>query len=450
LPVIGFDSFEYASLTDVGIRRSHNQDAHASLLASDSAQWREQGHIFLVADGMGAHAVGELASELAVGLIPHTYHKYAPQGGVPALRKAFIEANASIHAKGQQNPEFGGMGTTTTALLIRPEGAWVGHVGDSRAYRIRGQQIEQISFDHSLVWEMARRQGVDPDGLHGIPTNVIVRSLGPEPLVEVDVEGPHSLKVDDIFLLCSDGLSGQVSDAEMGAIAASLPPAEACRVLVDLANLRGGPDNITVLIVRVNEQAPKKKPPARESRPWYLRIPWPVWFLLVGVLLAGEAAYLVHFSRLEQEGENPAHQSPIMKSVGRGSFVLSALAILTGVAGLALHVVREKKRVAAEPVYAPPRIYRQASSVLDRPALDKFLGTLGSCGQQIREKPWEIDWAAYDNYSATAEHLLSQGKLADSLREYCRALRLLAEAVQRQRPKGQAFQPLWGKNGAEV
>src|SRR5262249_53382571 len=112
---------------------------------------------------MGAHAVGELASELAARIIPHTYQKHASQEGVPALRKAFIEANASIHAKGQQNPEFGGMGTTATALVLRPEGVWIGHVGDSRAYRIRGDKIEQMSFDHSLHWEMARRQDIDPE-----------------------------------------------------------------------------------------------------------------------------------------------------------------------------------------------------------------------------------------------------------------------------------------------
>ena len=183
-----------------------------------NAQWQERGHVFLVADGMGAHAVGELASELAVGIIPHTYQKHVSAGGRrPALRKAFIEANATIHAKGQQNPEFVGMGTTTTALVLRPEGAWVGHVGDSRAYRVRDGQIEQMSFDHSLVWEMARRQGIEPESLQGIPSNVIIRSLGPEPLVQVDIEGPHATRrPGDIFLLCSDGLSGQVSDARDG------------------------------------------------------------------------------------------------------------------------------------------------------------------------------------------------------------------------------------------
>src|SRR5262245_30385665 len=112
---------------------------------------------------MGAHAVGELASKLAIDNILHTYHKHGHQRATVALRKAFVEANAAIHARGQQNREFAGMGTTTTALLLRPDGAWVAHVGDSRAYRVRAGQIEQLSFDHSMVWEYARRQRIDPD-----------------------------------------------------------------------------------------------------------------------------------------------------------------------------------------------------------------------------------------------------------------------------------------------
>ena len=148
--------------------------------------------MFVVADGMGAHAVGEKASEQAVHVIPHTYHKYAHEGPIAALRKAFVEANASIHACGQANREFHGMGTTCTALLLRPDGAWVGHVGDSRAYRIRDGVIEQFSYDHSLVWEYARREQIDPAEVQDIPSNVIIRCLGPEPLVQVDVEGPHA------------------------------------------------------------------------------------------------------------------------------------------------------------------------------------------------------------------------------------------------------------------
>src|SRR5260370_39368521 len=111
--------------------------------------------------------------------------------------------------------------------------------------------VEQLSFDHSLVWEIERRQSVQPETLKGYRSNVIIRSLGPDPLVQVDIEGPHPLRPGDIFLLCSDGLSGQLTDHEIGAIASVLPPAESCRFLVHLTNLRGGPDNITVVIIRV-------------------------------------------------------------------------------------------------------------------------------------------------------------------------------------------------------
>ena len=251
--VTGFDDIEYASLTDVGVKRSHNQDAYASMPASDQDQWRGRGHLFVVADGMGAHAVGELASKLAADSIPHVFAKHAHEGPVAALRKAFIEANLSIHTRGQQNQEFQGMGTTATAILLRPEGAWVGHVGDSRAYRVRNGLIEQLSFDHSLVWELARRQHKDPEELEGIPSNVIVRSLGPEPLVQVDVEGPFPIRAGDSFVLCSDGLSGPVTDREIGAVVSALPPTEACRFLIHLANLQGGPDNITAVVVQLSE-----------------------------------------------------------------------------------------------------------------------------------------------------------------------------------------------------
>ena len=185
--MIRFDQIEQASLTDVGVRRSHNQDNYAVLLAGDEGQWSQRGHLFLVADGMGAHAVGEKASEQAAGVIPHIYHKHAHQGPATSLRRAFVEANASIHACGQANREFEGMGTTATALLLRPEGAWVGHVGDSRVYRIRDGVIDQLSYDHSLVWEYARIKQIDPAEVHDIPANVIHRCLGPEPKMEVDV-----------------------------------------------------------------------------------------------------------------------------------------------------------------------------------------------------------------------------------------------------------------------
>src|SRR5262245_6597694 len=292
--VTRFDQIEHACLTDVGVRRSHNQDNYAVQLVSDEDSWQQRGHLFLVADGMGAHAVGEKASEQAAQVIPHIYQKHAHQGPATALRRAFVEANAAIHACGQQNREFEGMGTTATALSVRAGGAWGGHVGDSRCYRVRQGFIEQLSYDHSLLWEYARLQHLDPDEVEDIPTNVIHRCLGPEPLVQVDIEGPHPVLPGDVYLLWSDGLSGLVNESEIGAVASALPPAEACRVLVDLSSLRGGPDNITVVIVRVGSGA-GGTPAARRSpgRPLWSRIPWWSLSLATGILLAIGAMLLV-------------------------------------------------------------------------------------------------------------------------------------------------------------
>jgi protein phosphatase len=430
LLVIGYDAIEYASLTDVGIRRSNNQDAHATLLASDPEQWKERGHVFLVADGMGGHAVGELASGLAVSIIPHTYHKYAPQTGVPALRKAFVEANASIHAKGQQNPEFVGMGTTTTALLLRPEGAWIGHVGDSRAYRIRSGQIEQISFDHSWVWEMARRKGVEPELLQDIPSNMIARSLGPEPLVQVDLEGPYPLKPGDIFLLCSDGLSGQLSDAEMGAIASTLPPAEACQFLVDIANLRGGPDNITVLIVRLHDHEPQAEAASPSNWSWFRPLPWSLAALLLGVSLV---AYAVVLTADEH------------RRLGVLVFIAAALIILAGIAGLIASYRQEKNSPAAEPAPPPPRIYRHSDCRIEQALLDKLTNTLPLLETYLKERNWDANSSDYHEHLDKGSRLIAQGQTSEGFCELCRAMHVVAEAVHRQRPKGDALPPLWDR-----
>ncbi len=248
---------EHAALSDVGLRRSNNQDSCAVVLASDQRNWRERGHLFLVADGMGAHAAGELASKLAAGGIPHTYHKLLEQAPPEALRQAVIESNAHIHGRGEANAEFHGMGTTTSVLVLLPQGAIVAHVGDSRVYRFRRGRLEQLTFDHSLVWEMmATGQLPVGDVANFIPKNIITRSLGPHAEVKVDLEGPLPLEAGDTFLLCSDGLSGQVKDEQIAAVLGSMPPVEAARALIDLANLHGGPDNVTVVVVRVAEPPP--------------------------------------------------------------------------------------------------------------------------------------------------------------------------------------------------
>lgn len=245
-----------ASLSDIGMRRANNQDNLSVSLASNLEQWQRRGHLFIVADGMGAHAAGELASRLAVDHIPHLYGKYDDIPAIEALRKSVVDANTEIHKKGQANEEFHNMGTTCSTLLLLPQGAVVAHVGDSRVYRLRQNRFEQLTFDHSLVWEMRKSGQISEEELASgkIPKNVITRSLGPYPESKVDVEGPFPIMVGDKFLLCSDGLTGLVTDAELGAVIANLPPEEAAQVLIDLANLRGGHDNITCIIVQVKHQ----------------------------------------------------------------------------------------------------------------------------------------------------------------------------------------------------
>ena len=191
-----------------------------------------------------------LASKISTDTVPLVYHKLVDRPPPEALLAAVEEANTQIYNRGQASTDFKGMGTTTTALALLPYGALLAHVGDSRAYRLRGNRFEQLTFDHSLVWEMcaaASFQGQVPDY---VPKNVITRSLGPSPKVQVDLEGPHPVVPGDTFLMCSDGLSGPVKDEEMGMILFSMTPAEVVRGLVDLANLRGGPDNITVIVVK--------------------------------------------------------------------------------------------------------------------------------------------------------------------------------------------------------
>ncbi|MDF1842923.1 MAG: protein phosphatase 2C domain-containing protein [Rubripirellula sp.] len=251
----------FSELTDVGMRRANNQDSSACLPSKTAERFGLRGHLFVVADGMGAHAAGELASQMATDKIAMHYLRGNGDDAIEALRSAVSEANAAIHQRGQSNAEFHNMGTTASALAILPAGAVVAHVGDSRVYRLRGGLIEQLTFDHSLVWEM-EASGHAGNSVWGsaIPKNVITRSLGPNATVEIDIEGPFEVKANDCYLLCSDGLTGLVDDKEIGTLLDCLPEEMATRVLVDLTNLRGGPDNTTVVVVRV------KNPPNVEPR----------------------------------------------------------------------------------------------------------------------------------------------------------------------------------------
>jgi len=253
---------QHATLSDVGLRRQNNEDSASAHICSSEDDFERRGYLFLVADGMGGHAVGELASQMAAETIPHAWTKLTGDSIQQVLREAVVTANRGIHERGSTNRDFLRMGTTCTVLALTPGGAYVAHVGDSRCYRIRRDRIDQLTFDHSLHWEMqrqARETGIPME----LPEhrNIITRSLGPEPEVQVDIEGPFLVLPGDTFLLCSDGLSGEVRDEEIGGLAAELSPAQACKMLIHLANMRGGGDNCTVTIVRVGELPANVPPP---------------------------------------------------------------------------------------------------------------------------------------------------------------------------------------------
>jgi len=247
---------ELAQLSDLGMRRANNQDSLISVVTDEPGTWTRRGHLMMVADGMGAHAAGELASKLAIDNLPHAYYKSTESSPAIALRQAVCRANEIINTKGQNSVDFRGMGTTCTCLVLISQGALVAHVGDSRAYRLRGTSFQQLTFDHSLVWEAAAAGQLPAESMVDVlPRNVITRSLGPHKTVNVDLEGPFDIVEDDIFLICSDGLNGEITDLEIGTILGVLPPQEAAQTLVDFANLRGGSDNISVVIARVQRES---------------------------------------------------------------------------------------------------------------------------------------------------------------------------------------------------
>jgi protein phosphatase len=216
---------------------------------------------------MGGHAGGEVASRMAAEMIRRIYYEHdAPPPA--ALRRAFEQANRAVHAAAQDDEHLRGMGTTCTALVVRGTEAFTAHVGDSRLYLLRGGTFRQLSEDHSLVAEMLRGGLLtEEDARHHEDRNVITRALGLHPTVKVALSGkPLAIREGDRFVLCSDGLHDLVEHREIADIVRHASPHEASTRLIDLANARGGHDNITVGVVQVGEQASVTRPAAPDTR----------------------------------------------------------------------------------------------------------------------------------------------------------------------------------------
>jgi PPM family protein phosphatase len=247
----------FAGDSNVGMKRAHNED---------SFYLPESERLAIVADGMGGHASGEVASRMAVETISGFFkatqeeqqltwpfkmdkgHRYDVNRMVTAIKLA----NLKIHEQAQKDPRCHGMGTTVVSALFVDDALVVGHVGDSRLYRRRDGVFEQITEDHSLLNDYIKMKHLSPDEVAAFPhKNVIVRALGMKDTVQVDVH-VDAPRLGDVYIICSDGLSGMVKDEEMSEVSASEPDLDVlCEKLITSANKNGGLDNITVVAVRL-------------------------------------------------------------------------------------------------------------------------------------------------------------------------------------------------------
>jgi serine/threonine protein phosphatase PrpC len=237
--------------TDVGLVRSENQDFGTYTTPREESHSHPGGRLLVVADGMGGHRGGATASRLAGETVKAQYLGSETYDIAQALREALTRANARIFTEAQANPDLRGMGTTTSALVVKNNQAWFAHVGDSRIYLVRGDEIRQITEDHSLVASMVREGLLTPKEAETHPRrNVLQRSMGVSEDVEIDVSGPFDIQANDVFVLCSDGLHGLVREPELKQIA-GLPIDQAATEYVRLALARGAPDNVTVIVARI-------------------------------------------------------------------------------------------------------------------------------------------------------------------------------------------------------
>jgi protein phosphatase len=254
--------------TDVGRTRDHNEDTFlvadlSRKTASLQPDVRDhvigpRGSLFMVADGMGGAAAGEVASRMAADLVfTHLSTVWAddPDGSAQRfafrMREAVELANSRIHAYAREHPEVKGMGTTATVAGVYGSELYLAQVGDSRAYLVRGGQAIQLTKDQSLMQRLVEAgELTEEEAEQSERRNIILQALGPDPRVKVDLTY-QPLRRGDVLILCSDGLSGQVKKEEMAQLVRDIPDlVQLCARLIDLANARGGPDNITVVCAR--------------------------------------------------------------------------------------------------------------------------------------------------------------------------------------------------------
>jgi protein phosphatase len=261
-----------AAATDVGRKRTGNEDSYDIWVSDGSQHDHPADTLLVVCDGMGGSNAGEVASRIAVESVVRSFSEVHGEDVVDALSHAVEAANTEVYEHSRSRPDLQGMGTTCTVAAVKGDALALAQVGDSRAYLVRDGSIRQITEDHSLVAQLVARRQLTPQEAKTDPRrNVVTRSVGVGPAVEVDVRMfEEPLQPGDTLLLCSDGLHGQVTDDEMARVASGESLDRAARELIQLANQRGGPDNITVTLARIedptaDESTPRPRPRAAST-----------------------------------------------------------------------------------------------------------------------------------------------------------------------------------------
>jgi protein phosphatase len=254
--------------TDPGCVRDSNEDSGRHVSPHDIEALASRGRITIVCDGMGGHASGEVASQIAVNAINELYYSNRDLGPQDALRWAVEEANREIYATSLSDERFEGMGTTLVSLVILGNKAFSAHVGDSRLYRMRGQKLELMTIDHSQVMEMVQNGIITMEqAREHEEKNVILRAVGTNAEVEVDVSSMFEVEPGDRFLLCSDGLNDMLVDAEIEEILAGESDEYlVSQQLIEAAKQNGGHDNVTVGVVTVGARISAPPQNARITR----------------------------------------------------------------------------------------------------------------------------------------------------------------------------------------
>jgi len=244
---------QVAGLSDVGCQRENNEDSYAYWEAAGEEQFRRKGRLAIVADGMGGHEGGQEASRIAVEAIRETYAADGNSDPQSSLAAGFREAHHRIFQHAANNAQLHGMGTTATAVAIVGDRLSYAHIGDSRLYHVRGQEISRLTHDHSYVNRLVEDGVLTAEEAEVHPQrNILTAALGVGPEVAPDAPAyPMPVQPGDILVLCTDGLWGLLSDDEIRDAVLKNNPQEACHALVELAKRRGGPDNITVQILRL-------------------------------------------------------------------------------------------------------------------------------------------------------------------------------------------------------